>query len=418
MSPGGVGITLAGVAEQLIHRDDLTGRRQDFAPVLISVQARSPLALPLLEFAEAFRWQLIDVAATHGRLSLDFEARGALLQCPPDAPLVEKVLERGIPAVRIGHWPQPLDHLTPVVLPDRAACGRLAAEHFAERGFEHLAMFRKSDWPKVRFVYDALVRRAEELGCSCHLLELPMPGDQSPGPIEEQYLQEQIEASIELLRRAPKPLGLLALSDATAVRYCQWTVEAGLEMPGDLAILGMGDERFLCEAAQVPVSSVAFDHQGICAAAVEMLDQLMAGRTPDPSVALVPPKGIVTRRSTDMLATSDPQVAAALRYMWDNIDRDLAVTDIAAHVGVSRRTLERAFKADLGRGINQEFQRRRMERACQLLVLTDWQVGRIAAGLHFSSQRYFCQAFKTAFGLTPSQYRAQHDASPDDGPAR
>jgi len=116
-------------------------------------------------------------------------------------------------------------------------------------------------------------------------------------------------------------------------------------------------------------------------------------------------------------ATADPLVAAALRYMWDNIDRDLAVTDIATHVGVSRRTLERAFKAELGRGINQEFQRRRLKRACQLLALTDWQVGRIAAGLQFSSQRYFCQAFKTAFGLTPSQYRAQQDTPPDDTPA-
>ena len=51
-----------------------------------------------------------------------------------------------------------------------------------------------------------------------------------------------------------------------------------------------------------------------------------------------------------------------MKFMWDHLSKNIGVDDIAREAGVSRRKLERAFREDLGRGINHELLRRRLER--------------------------------------------------------
>ncbi|MBT3296050.1 MAG: hypothetical protein HN919_05185 [Verrucomicrobia bacterium] len=58
---------------------------------------------------------------------------------------------------------------------------------------------------------------------------------------------------------------------------------------------------------------------------------------------MIPPRGVVARRSTDVLAVADPAVARAMRFMWDHLDQNLSVEDVAMQASVSRRKLERIF---------------------------------------------------------------------------
>lgn len=94
--------------------------------------------------------------------------------------------------------------------------------------------------------------------------------------------------------------------------------------------------------------------------------------------------------------------------MWDNITQDLSVNQIASHVGVNRRSLERAFRRDLGRGINQEYQRRRLEKAGQLLIQTDLSIADVSTALGFNAHTYFCRVFREAYGVSPAQYRREN----------
>jgi len=84
-----------------------------------------------------------------------------------------------------------------------------------------------------------------------------------------------------------------------------------------------------------------------------------------------------------------------------------SVDRIADHAGVTRRTLERAFQKNIGRGVNAEFQRRRLERARDLLIQGDLPVTRIAVMLGYSAPSQFGRAFRLAYGTSPSQYRRQ-----------
>jgi LacI family transcriptional regulator len=397
------------MADMNTHHEDLTGRRRGWTPVLINLHdGGEDVIRHLVRLARQRQWQLISLSKFYGQLPDNLSARGAIVNKLPSDPAVRSLLDRGVPVVRVGFWPHPDDHLVPAVMPDRSAAGRLAAEHFAARDFKHVAFVGRKPWGAFESTYDSFRARAAELGCTCHLLRTELSASYEQGEVPEvSRWNKRLEVFTGWLKTLPMPVGLLAITDTYADRFSYGATEAGLRVPEDLAVMGIGNDEAVCECAPVPITSVAWDTDRIASTAVELLEQLMAGQAVAQSTVKIPPAGVITRPSTDVLAASDPFVVQALRYMWDHVADDLSVDQIAQHVGTSRRSLEKAFKNDLGRGINAEFQRRRLDRACELLLNTDLRIGEVAASLNFSSQKYFCEAFGKAYGVSPSDYRRQ-----------
>lgn len=389
---------------------DLTGRRRGWVRVGIVINRHLGEASRLIELSRERQWQLISLEKFRGALPERMPLLGAITDHLPSDWHALQMLERGIPTVRIGRMPHPEDHLVPAVMPDTPAAGRLAAEHFAERDFKDVAFVGHKPWGANKPLFDAFAARAEELGIACHLLQTPLsnqPKPQKAGRVKAPPWQSRQEQFTEFVKSLPIPVGLLAPGDYIADRYSYWANEAGLRVPEDLAVMGIGNNELICECAPIPITSVAHDTEGIARTAMQLLDVLMEGGKPDETTVTVPPLGIVCRQSTDSLAASDPRVVRALRYMWDHVTESLSVEDIAERLGISRRTLEKAFRCDLGRGINAEFQRRRLEKACELLLKTDLRIAEIAAALGFSGLKYFGEAFQNAYGMAPSKYRRQ-----------
>jgi LacI family transcriptional regulator len=137
---------------------------------------------------------------------------------------------------------------------------------------------------------------------------------------------------------------------------------------------------------------------------------MMDGKAAPKSPTMVRPGGVVTRRSTDVLAVPDTGVARAMRFMWDHLDQNLSVDDIAAEAGMQRRKLERAFRRHLGRGVNAELRRKRLERCCELLRTTRISVTDLAPTVGFRSKDYLHAAFQRTFGTTPQKFRRHGSA--------
>lgn len=387
---------------------DLVGRRRDWTPIAALLDESGPEAEKLLALAQEHRWRWVALSNTSGTLPPDVALRGALVNKVPTDTKVRALLNEGIPTVRIGAWPHPEDHLVPAVVPDRPAAGRLAAEHFAERDFEHVAFVARYPWAANEAMYAAFAERAEELGCACHLLQEDIDTLRLQVTSGTSVLALRQESFTRWLRQTPKPLGIFTFGDPVAAVYCQWVVEAKLRVPEDVAVLGLGNKRFICESTAVPLSSVAFDTVAMAEKAFDMLRLLVAGQSLDQTTVMMPPITVVARQSTDVVAASDPHVVKALGFMWDHLGHDLSVAHIAHHAGVSRRTLEKLFKRDLGRGINQEYQRRRLDKACDLLRLTSLPIRDIAGALGYSHLSVFTKAFRAAYGTSPTEYRRQH----------
>ena len=103
--------------------------------------------------------------------------------------------------------------------------------------------------------------------------------------------------------------------------------------------------------------------------------------------------------------TIDDSVLRCLGFVWSNIRRQVGVGDIVKHGAATRRTMERRFRAALGRSIRESVTFLRLQAAQKLVVKTDLTINEIAQRTGFSSSDWLGKSFRRQFGCTPTQYR-------------
>ncbi|MFD4587261.1 GlxA family transcriptional regulator [Streptomyces sp. NPDC058434] len=94
-----------------------------------------------------------------------------------------------------------------------------------------------------------------------------------------------------------------------------------------------------------------------------------------------------------------------LRWLRDNLGRDLTLADIATRAGTSTRSLIRHFREQTGTTPLQWLHSARIRQAQHLLETTDHSVERIAAQVGFGSTTAFRDRFKRTTGVSPHTYR-------------
>jgi transcriptional regulator GlxA family with amidase domain len=94
-----------------------------------------------------------------------------------------------------------------------------------------------------------------------------------------------------------------------------------------------------------------------------------------------------------------------LRWMEDNVEKELTLDDIAAYAGMSTRTLNRRFREQTGTTPLQWLYRARIRQAQYLLESTTHSVDRIAGQVGFGSPTAFRDRFKRVVGTSPHTYR-------------
>lgn len=94
-----------------------------------------------------------------------------------------------------------------------------------------------------------------------------------------------------------------------------------------------------------------------------------------------------------------------LDWLQDNLNHDLTLPEIAAHAGLSTRTLIRRFRDQTGTTPLQWLHRARIRRAQHLLETTQHSVERIAGQVGFGSPTAFRDRFKRTTGVSPNAYR-------------
>jgi LacI family transcriptional regulator len=136
-----------------------------------------------------------------------------------------------------------------------------------------------------------------------------------------------------------------------------------------------------------------------------LLDQLMHGKAKPRDAIRIPAAGVVTRKSSDLLAVNHEGVARSLRFIWDRGHEPISVKDLVAVAAMSRRGLHKAFLEHVGRTPGQEIQRVRIQRAKRLLAESSQKIEVLARMCGYQSANSFCIAFKQATGFSPKQFR-------------
>lgn len=288
----------------------------------------------------------------------------------------------------------------PWVETDDEAIAQLAVEHLVERGFRRLAFcgdprFNWSNWRCAHFR-----RLAEAAGCTTWVYQSPRSGRGTAS------WQREHERLAEWIQGLPRPVGVMACYDIKAQQLLDVCRDLGVAVPEEMAVIGVDNDHLICELCTPPLSSVVPDAHRTGYLAAELLDQMMRGQPAANLTNLIKPRGICTRRSTDVLAIEDPDVAMALRFIREYACDGIQVGEVLRRVPLSRRVLESRFAKLLGRTPHEEILLVKLERAKRLLRETDLPIKAIAQRCGFSSEDYASVAFKRAVGVAPSEFRS------------
>ena len=310
----------------------------------------------------------------------------------------------------------------PVVVPDYRAAGAMVAEHFAERGLEHFAYF--GEMLKPGRICLPLERGFTEglasLGASPVLLYWDNPevtGNSSREVPSRQVRDAYSPRVTEWLRRKllslPRPLGILVLNTELVEDLMAACREVGLLIPEEVAVVVNSADADYCESAPVPISSVVPDYETQGYEAAALLDRLMNGEEPPSEPVLIPPKGLVIRDSSDVVAVGNTEIDRALRFIRRNLHRtDLFPATIAKEANMSVRVMYRAFEEHVGIPVAKEIARQRFEKAKRLLATTNQPIAVLAESCGYPDRHQFSRSFKRATGFTPTEYRNAHREQP------
>jgi LacI family transcriptional regulator len=273
----------------------------------------------------------------------------------------------------------------PSVVSDDKAVGRLGAEHFLRRGFRNFMWYAPLDRHYAKLRQIGFVARLNEAG-----FETAIALDQP--------------RLVQALQTIEKPAAIMCCNDISALAVLEQCRIDRLKVPDQIAVLGVDNDDLIQSLASPPLSSIGTATEQIGFEAAVLLERLMAGKRGGGTV-LIPPTGVITRRSTDLTAVADAEVAEALRFIREHATGPMGVDDVHRSVTVSRRQLERRFRAQLGRSMLDEIRRCRVERARQLLVETDLTIPQIATASGFSSASYLTVVFGQMVKESPAHFR-------------
>lgn len=106
----------------------------------------------------------------------------------------------------------------------------------------------------------------------------------------------------------------------------------------------------------------------------------------------------------------DPLILKADKWMRAHLRHDIRVPDIAAHLAVSPRTLDRRFKARTGQSPSLYLQHLRLEAGKSLLAGSHYRIDQIPERIGYHDESTFRRLFKKYSGLSPRDYRRRFAA--------
>lgn len=287
----------------------------------------------------------------------------------------------------------------PSVTVDHAEVGRMAAEHFRERGFANLGYAGSIEGANSRLRFESLCEAARPFARTfAHLAQT------------DENIPERFEAMVRWIRELPKPAAVLAFDDYGAVsvsRACYW---AEVSVPEEVAILGVNDDALRCRMCMPELSSIRIPWQRIGQEASRLLNALIDGERPDGRSVRVAPTGVTIRGSTEISAITDPVVAGAASFIRQNAHRPMSVGDVVEAVLVGRRPLERRFKAVLGCTLLEEIHRVRLQRARSLLEETSLAIEQVAEQSGFGTALQLQRVLRRQLGVPAAEYRRRAKA--------
>ena len=314
---------------------------------------------------------------------------------------IEKIVQAGIPVIAQDFKERFTE--IPNITGGYHEAGQLGADYFLKKGFTNFAFYGFNDivWSRERA--EGFEERLKKREHKVHYFE------HKKARSTELWYYKPSSLS-RWLKSLPKPIGLMTCDDNQGQHITEVCRQLGIRIPEEVAVLGVDNDEMICDLSDPPLSSIALDAEKGGYDAAKLLDHMIKHGTSKYYDIIVKPVQVITRHSTDIYATNDDHIASSLKYIHQNIDKNLHVDEVVKQVPLSRRALEKRFLEITGYPIYKYIFNLRIEKFTQKLLDTDMSVFEIALDMGLTDSKNIARQFRQAKGCSPSVYRNRYVA--------
>ncbi len=288
----------------------------------------------------------------------------------------------------------------PYVATDNHALMQLAYAHLIEAGLTRFACFslpeaQANRWAQEREkAFRSLLQRD-----GLHVEVYRGLGTSAP------LWDSAVEQQIAWLQSLPKPIGIIAVTDARARQLLQACLTAGIAVPEEVALIGIDNDPLTRTLTRVPLSSVIQGTETMGRTAAALLHQMLHGKPCAGQHILVSPEAINVQASSLHQPLGNPYVMQALLFIRQYACQGIKTAQVAGYVGVSRSSLEAHFRKERGCSVHDEILRFKLAAAAKGLENQALAIADIALSCGFKSAQYLHTVFRREFGCTPREYQ-------------
>ncbi|MCU6501325.1 DNA-binding transcriptional regulator [Rugamonas sp. A1-17] len=320
-----------------------------------------------------------------------------------DPAVVEALSHSRIPVVGVGgSYANEADYPAdvPYAATDNYKLINLAYTHLIDVGLRRFALFSLPDSQGNRWAQE------REHAFRSLMLRDNMEVEIFRGHGPAATCRDQAAAlQIDWLHSLPKPIGIIAVTDARARQLLQACQMANIAVPEQVAVIGIDNDPLARILSSTPLTSVIQGTEEIGRTAAHMLHRMLEGGYLDRKRVLVPPAGINVQSSTSHLPVSNPRVMRARHFIRQHACQGIKGDQVAEYVGVSRTTLESYFQQELARSVHDEILRFKLDAATGMLAQADCGLAEVALRCGFTSMQYLLAVFRRELGCTPREYQ-------------
>lgn len=298
------------------------------------------------------------------------------------------------------------------------AAGRMAADHLLGCGLRNFGFFAFGEAWWIALYRDGFQRTLELQRQTCSVYRPP----RSNHRLLPHWRESMEPGVVEWLRSLPRPVGVFSPYVNYAARLLDICRTLNVAVPEEIAVLSTVNDEAICNVTMPPLSTIDWGSERIGYEAAALLARRMAGESAPRHTIWIPPLGVVTRQSTDVVAIEDKDVAAAVRFIRQRALQGIGVPEILETVGLSRRALELKFRQQMGHTPKEAILRLQVDHARLLLSQTGMSVEMVARNCGHPSFKNFARLFVRETGSTPRAFRLAHrvwnDQRREDGDIR
>ena len=198
----------------------------------------------------------------------------------------------------------------------------------------------------------------------------------------------------------------MAASDLRARQVIEACHDTNLDIPVQVAVLGVDNDELLCDYTSPTLSSVLPDFEDEGFKAAQALERMMNARRPcAPRIIPCSVKSIVARESTHPFTPSENLVRRARAFIAREAAKGASVADVVAHLGVSRRLADLRFREIAGETIGDALTRARLDAVTRLLRQRHVPLSQIPARCGFANANSLRNLFRRTYGVSMRAWR-------------